>query len=636
MTLVKQFTLQNFRQFEKAVPVDLEPVTLLVGANNSGKTAILQGMALFQYCLEKCMTRNGANGRQSKWALKKTENVQPNEFGPLPVATPTDLWPQGKAKNAIQLKCDFGDGKSIQLEIKLQYNLFNIRPTVAGLDSDQLDILLSSFAIRLIPIFSGLSPKEEFLVLPARQERQLAQRYGEIVRNLLFSLKIDAPGRFALLREILTGIYPAAEVDVIYDEEVARRLTSARIESLYHDQILAKDLDLIVAGSGLHQVIQILAGMLQPGISLVLLDEPDAHLHARLQGALMRTLIRMADEQKLQFVIATHSPQLLRTSPEGSIRVCRNRTVAKFAPGPSQLELLDHLGVLDRMELVPLIQSKRVVFVENREDRKLIEFFIRKRFNPKKAEDVLRNLTFLYTYQEPISANVLDKARQVNDLLKDDALAAITGTSPVAFFSVGDRDYRTDTEIASEERELRKKAKQKGHNFNFDIRIWKRTEIENYLLDIDAMCLAVASDISNEETQQRWAEFEPQFRQFVAEQITSQRDGITERLANRLQDRDRRQGLQAVMEKSREILNQSWGDGTAWCDAKVVLSSARMYFQDNGFSPQSLSHQKIVNSMQNIPDDVTKLVEKLATFSKTTTHNPKRQRGNRANHNPKR
>ncbi|MDP1564504.1 MAG: ATP-binding protein [Pirellulaceae bacterium] len=623
MTKVKQFIVQNFRQFEKAVPVELEPVTILVGANNSGKTAILQGMALFQYCLEKCMTRNGTNGRPAKWALKKTENVQPNEFGPLPVATPTDLWPQGKAKEAIRLKSDFGDGKSIQLEIKLQYNLFNIRPTVEGFDADELNDLLSKFAIRLIPIFSGLTPKEEFLVLPARQERQQAQRYGEIVRNLLFSLKKDAPERFELLRELLVGIYPDAVVDVIYDEEIAKRLTSARIESLYHDQILAKDLDLIVAGSGLHQVIQILAGMLQPGISLVLLDEPDAHLHARLQGALMRTLIRLADEQNLQFVIATHSPQLLRTAPEGSIRVCRNRTVAKFAPGPSQLELLDHLGVLDRMELVPLIQSKRVVFVENREDRKLIEFFIRKRFTPKRAEDVLRNLTFLYTYQEPISANVLDKARQVNDLLKDDALVAITGKSPVAFFSVGDRDYRTDNEIATEERELRKKSKQQGFNFNFDIRIWRRTEIENYLLDVDAMCSAVASDISNEEKRQRWVQFEPQFREFVQQQIMGQRDKITERLANRLQDRDRRQGLQAVMEKSRGILNQSWGDGSAWCDAKIVISSVRKHLQDNGFSPQSLSHPKIINSMRDIPDDVIKLVGKLASFS-TTTEKPKK------------
>lgn len=91
----------------------------------------------------------------------------------------------------------------------------------------------------------------------------------------------------------MVRLYPDAVVDGSYDEDVARRIASARIESAYHDSILTRDLDLIVAGSGLHQAVQILAGMLQPGVHLVLLDEPDAHFHARLQGELMRILLEL-------------------------------------------------------------------------------------------------------------------------------------------------------------------------------------------------------------------------------------------------------------------------------------------------------------------------------------------------------
>lgn len=620
--MMTKFAIERFRQFDKPVEIPLDPITVLIGANNSGKTAVLQALALFQYCLEKCLTREGTNGGNGPWALKKTENVRPDEFGPLPVATPTDLWPQGRAKGAIRLSAEFEGGGTITFEIKLQYNLFNIRPTVANIAD--LNALLAALSIRLIPVFSGLLPREEFLVLPARQERQQAQRYGEIVRNLLFSLKKDSPQRFQLLQDLLGRLYAEAAVDVSYDEEAARRISSARIDSAYHDQILTRDLDLIVAGSGLHQAVQILAGMLQPGISLVLLDEPDAHFHARLQGELMRILIELTEQEHLQFVIATHSPPLLRTAPPDALRVCRQGAVARFNPGPDQLELLDNLGALDRMELVPLINSRRVVFVENREDRQIIEHFTRRQHGPQAAR-ILQRVTFLYTYQEPISAGVLDKARQVNDVLKDAGLAALGGGGSVEFLSVGDRDYRTETELKAQEKELANKATQQGFGFPFRLMLWRRTEIENYLIEIDTLCAAANTEAARRGNTPAWTAIEAEFRTFVANQIADQKPAVIERLAARLQDRDRRQNLTAVMDKARDILDAEWGDGTAWCDAKKVLSAARQFLQQHGIAAQALSHKNIIDAMQQIPDDVAKLLKAIKALAKQDSGTTKRK-----------
>src|SRR5258708_39441207 len=116
MTPMTRFTIERFRQFDKSVTIDLDPITVLIGANNSGKNAVLQARALFQYCLEKCLTRNSKNAEGPGWQLKKTENVRPDEFGPLPVATPTDLWPQGRAKGAIRLEAAFAGGGTISFE----------------------------------------------------------------------------------------------------------------------------------------------------------------------------------------------------------------------------------------------------------------------------------------------------------------------------------------------------------------------------------------------------------------------------------------------------------------------------------------------------------------------------------------
>ena len=624
MARMTKFTIERFRQFSQAMTVDLDPVTILIGANNSGKTSILQAISLFQYCMERCLTRNGKNGGASHWHLKKSDNVPPEEFGPLPVSTPTELWPDGKPKDSISLTAEFAAGGTISFEIKLQYNLFNIKPTVT--DVADLDGLLDSFAIRMIPVFSGLLTREEFLVLPARDERQRAQRYGEIVRNLLFSLKKDAPDRFELLGQLLSRLYPDAGIDVNYDEEVARRIASARIESAYHDDNLQKSLDLIVAGSGLHQAVQIFAGLLQPGISMVLLDEPDAHFHARLQGGLMRILTDLVKALNLQFVIATHSPQLVRTAPSGSLRVCRRGVVVPFSPGPDQLELLDHLGVMERMELIPLLQSRRVVFVENREDRQIIELFVRKRLGMR-AEQTLNGLTFLYTYQEPVSARVLEKARQVNDILKNPDLAALGFTGEVTFIAIGDRDYRTDAETHSEEREHREKAKQHSFGFPFELRLWRRTEIENYLLDIEAFCSAVRNAADLPSKLAIWSNVEAKFRQTFSDEMAKQKDAVIERFANRLQDRDRRLQLPTAMQKARDVLHGEWGDGRNWCDAKVVLAAMRRFLQSNKLPEHALSHKNIIEAMTSLPDDIEKLAKRLSTMVKTdSASGPKRRK----------
>ncbi|MEW5980199.1 MAG: AAA family ATPase [Acidobacteriota bacterium] len=615
MSLMTRFTVSHFRQFEKPTSVQLDPITVLIGANNSGKTAILQALTLYQYCVEKCLTRSSKTAPPSQWQLKKTENVPPDQFGPLPVATPTDLWPQGKPKQAITLTGEFEGSGTITFEIKLQYNLFNIRPTVAG--NLDIDSLFTTFAIRLIPVFSGLLPREEYLVLPARQERQQAQRYGEIVRNLLFSLKKEAPQRYQLLTKLLLRLYPDVVLDVNYDEEVARRIASARIDSTYHDSLLARDLDLIVAGSGLHQAVQILAGMLQPGVSMVLLDEPDAHFHARLQSGLMRILTELVEPEKLQFVIATHSPQLLRAAPSGSLRVCKQGALVPFAPGPDQLELLDHLGALERMELVPLLQSRRVVFVENRDDRHLIELWMRKRLQAK-ADAVLNRLTFLYTYQEPVSTRVLEKARQVNDLLKSKDLEPLGAPSSVAFLAVGDRDYRSDQDLKTEERVHARKSKQPPFGFDFSLYLWRRAEIENYLLDVDAMCRAVQKVCAESGKRTAWKRIEASFRELVATEMSNQKDAVLERYAARIQDRDRRLNLTSAMQQARAALTTSWGDGSAWCDAKNVLSAARRFLQEQGLPAQALSHKKIIEAVVSMPQDVETLIKKLTKLSRPT------------------
>jgi hypothetical protein len=507
----------------------------------------------------------------------------------------------------------FEGGGRLSFEIALRYNLFNIKPAISQVSD--VDAFLRSASIRMIPVFSGLLPREEVLLPAARSDRERAGRHGEIVRNMLLALKREHKKRYKLLLDKLHDLYPDASLDVDHNEEIGKRTLSARIDSFYRDSVLAKKRDLIVAGSGLHQAVQILAGVLQPDATTILLDEPDAHLHARLQERLMSILEELADSDGLQFIIATHSPTLLRAAPKDSILICRQTSIVPFSPDPTSLEVLDSLGALDRMELVPLLQSRRVVFVENREDQRLLEAFARKHFGQKKAEDILRNVNFLYTYQEPAAAGVLDKARQVRDLLQDKSLESFGKNQPVRFLAVGDRDYRTDAECRLAEKSFSKKAAQPGFGFDLKLRLWRRAEIENYLLDFQAMAKCLAGNAPQKHASGSWSKLEKEFLEFLNQQVAAQRTAVCERFAARLQDRNRGLNLQTAMQQARHTLEAQWGDGVTWCDAKKVISSARKWAQDHKLSPHALAHERIVAAMDSVPDDVVSALRTLRRFA---------------------
>jgi len=46
--MLKKLTIKNFKRFRDETPVDLSPITVLLGGNNSGKSTILQALSIFQ------------------------------------------------------------------------------------------------------------------------------------------------------------------------------------------------------------------------------------------------------------------------------------------------------------------------------------------------------------------------------------------------------------------------------------------------------------------------------------------------------------------------------------------------------------------------------------------------------------
>lgn len=614
--MIRRFTIKGFRRFDRETGFDLSPITVLLGANNSGKSTVLQALNLFQYCLETSRKADGTSKNGAAEIKLASKTVSPDEFGALPVADPTDLWPQGVArKTPIVLSADYEGNTQVTFELSISYNRFSIKPDAKG----DIAPVLRNGAIRLIPIFTGFLPREEFLTPPARIDRMRLQRHGEMIRNSLWDIRENAPQQWGKTVDLLQQLFPESNVSVDFNMAVDRF-----IRAFYHDGVLTRERDIIAAGSGFHQALQILASVLAPGASTILLDEPDAHLHARLQGQLMRIFSEIAQERGMQFVVATHSPHLIGAAPDGSIRVCLEGKVMPFAVGPEQLALLETVGAMDRMEIVPLLSHRTVVFVENKSDRKLLEYFALKLWREKKQREIWSRITFLYTYQHPLSAGVLDLARQVRDLM---AAVGVGAGKPFRMLTIGDRDYRPKPERDRVIKETNRKAKSDAYKLEMTLKIWSANEFENYLLNRDAMLSTLDEQAQGKGITAEWKKHRETFLAYLQELIERQRDKTLERVASYIQQADRRLDLTTALDRARKELDAEWGDGASLCDAKKVLSELRNWLSEKRLGLR-LAEQDIVEKMNSVPpevENVLKAIQRITTKGRPSGKGARRQ-----------
>ena len=599
--MIRRFTIKGFKRFERETKIDLDAVTLLVGANNSGKSTILEALTLFQYCVETSRRPNGKEPNKRQLNLSG-RSVSPDEFGVLPVAEPTDLWPNGRTTigrrpQTIELSGEYDNGAEISFTLKLSYNRFSITPRSSG----DIATAIGQRDIRLIPIFSGLLPREEYLTPPARQERMRLQRHGETIRNLLWDLREHHEDRWNKLIDLLRHLFPESALEIDFDVEFDRFLSAT-----YRDRALTRDLDVMVTGSGFHQALQILASVLAPGARTLLLDEPDAHLHARLQTQLMIVLERLSREEQAQFILATHSPQLLAAAPVGAVRVCMDGAVVPLNVEPTQFRLLEDLGAMDRMEIVPLLTNRAIVFVENRSDQKLLERFARRHWGEQKQRDIWRVLTFMYTYQGPVEARVLDLARQVKDLLSSPELSG----QPIRMLAIGDRDYRTDSSRRKELRTYATRAKSPAYQLTFALRLWEANEIENYLLDRKAMMAMLGRQACEKGVAAEWRNQKEAFVNELESVLDEQREPVRQAIATRIQNDDRRLALSTALDRADEFLARVWQDPVRWCDAKGVISRLRNWLQERRL-PLRINDDDIVDAMDSVPTDIQKVLREL-------------------------
>ncbi len=348
--MITKLTLKNFKKLEWA-EFELNHVVVLVGPNNSGKTSALQAISLWGLALQK-------------WADEpvqsdSTQMITLNRYDiyAAPVPSVRQLWKDLDQRNTLEIVAEgFTQQKSWRLGFEFIYanpESMNCRlmPNCSPLTEIFQNGLLEQ--IGFLPPLSGLAAQEDKLPLGAIRARIGEGRTAEVLRNLCW--QVAEQNRWQELSQLIRTLFQVNLEPPEY-HKITGRLTVS-----YRDLNQLKSMDLANAGRGFQQILLIFAYVYFNHNTLLLVDEPDAHLEILRQKDIYHRLTALVRSQQSQLIIATHSEAILNEAAD------TDRMIA-FLGTPhivnSNKQIVKALTTIGFEQYLLAAQQKRVIYLE--------------------------------------------------------------------------------------------------------------------------------------------------------------------------------------------------------------------------------------------------------------------------------
>lgn len=408
---LKRIKLTNFKKFSgiDIQDIKINDLNLITGVNNSGKTTVLHALAVWEFAKILLINFRGTKSLTARYSEdKKGLGISPETFSPINIPSLKYLWKDQKTNGSYGMKIkvfwDDETGKELYLEIAftLNGNNFAIKKSDSNLTRQD-----SIPTIAYLPPFGGMTQFEPLLSMADRKKLIGKGQAGAVIRNLLLDLHnehenivLEArnskfPGRKRLgshqksellqvptawrhLKDILQEVFHVNLYVQQFDSSFHNFINIdvfdviKNYESLEFEKDKSSKRDLMIEGSGFLQWLSVFTLALDKNNDVLLLDEPDAHLHSTLQSILLTKLQEICDKNKKQILMVSHSPELIKLLEFDKILYIQENKADYLNNSEQKVLVLEGLGSKYFPLLDQITRNRRVLLVENNSDTRLL------------------------------------------------------------------------------------------------------------------------------------------------------------------------------------------------------------------------------------------------------------------------
>lgn len=390
--MLTKLILRNFKRFDE-VEIELGNPVVFIGPNNSGKTTALQALALWDIGLKRWYERYGG---QPVPANRAGVVINRRDLLSLPVSSARLLWHNLAVRRVQRV------GKQTTQNIRIDMILEGVTNTEAwqcGLEFDYANA--ESFHVRplrknekatermavppkasqqniaFLPPMSGLADRE-FMKQVGEMNFLIGQgRTAEVLRNLCFQVDHWHPDKWRLIQAQIEELFGVLLQKPRFIPE------RSEIEMTYKSRH-GIELDLASSGRGLQQTLLLLTFLAHNPSSILLLDEPDAHLEILRQRQIYQILADSAERQGSQIIAASHSEIILNEA------AARDVVVAFVGNKPHRIDdrgnqLLKSLRDISFDQYYQAELKGWVLYLEGSTDLAILRAFAKKLNHPAEA-----------------------------------------------------------------------------------------------------------------------------------------------------------------------------------------------------------------------------------------------------------
>ena len=343
--MITGLSAQNFKSWQDTGNLQFTPLTGFFGANNSGKTSLLQILLLLKQTAER---------RDTDWHeplfygddrslvnLGDFESVihRHNTTFTLGISVSLQLSPQLKLKGRLTDSVDFSasianHNRTVQLDT-LSYMFGDDKCGIGWTAQGYKDIASnqSRNPHRCYGTVNPLSNRDELALLHEAFETQFARVHHlgpyRIPPQHTYEWRGDHPESVGqhgehTIRILLSGRIKLRSIE----QDILKRLQELKLIHSYNIRSISKQggtyeifvtqyeggtaVPLTDVGFGVSQVLPVLTACYStPEGSTLILEQPEAHLHPKVQSELADVLIDVVKNRNIQIILESHSEHLL-------------------------------------------------------------------------------------------------------------------------------------------------------------------------------------------------------------------------------------------------------------------------------------------------------------------------------------